>query len=93
MTDVNVPKSQALCHIAPHRDSHPASPAAPTTSDVARRILAKAGLDAPVTHPAAAPSPDARAFVRAEAEDDDGYDPYSDRPAPREPQFQDDPWD
>jgi hypothetical protein len=31
-------------------------------------------------------------FVRAENEDDDGYDPYSDRPAPREPLFERDPW-
>ena len=31
-------------------------------------------------------------FVRAENEDDDGYDPYSDRPAPREPLFEEDPW-
>ena len=33
-----------------------------------------------------------REFVRAENEDDDGYDPYSDRrPAP-EPLFERDPW-
>lgn len=31
-------------------------------------------------------------FLRAENEDDDGYDPYSDRPAEREPLFQEDPW-
>lgn len=31
-------------------------------------------------------------FLRAENEDDDGYDPYSDRPAPPEPLFQEDPW-
>lgn len=32
-------------------------------------------------------------FIRAEAEDDDGYDPYSDRPPTPEPQFQANPWD
>lgn len=32
-------------------------------------------------------------FVRAENEDDDGYDPYSDRPALREKMFQENPWD
>ncbi|WP_417119175.1 hypothetical protein [Olsenella phocaeensis] len=32
-------------------------------------------------------------FLRAENEDDDGYDPYSDRPAPCEPLFEADPWD
>lgn len=31
-------------------------------------------------------------FVRAANEDDDGYDPYSDRPADREPLFERDPW-
>lgn len=31
-------------------------------------------------------------FLRAANEDDDGYDPYSDRPAEREPLFQEDPW-
>lgn len=31
-------------------------------------------------------------FLRPENEDDDGYDPYSDRPAPQEPLFQEDPW-
>ena len=31
-------------------------------------------------------------FFRAENEDDDGYDPYSDRPATREPLFEADPW-
>lgn len=32
-------------------------------------------------------------FLRAENEDDDGYDPYSDRPAEREPLFEENPWD
>lgn len=31
-------------------------------------------------------------FLRAENEDDDGYDPYSDRPSESEPLFQRDPW-
>lgn len=31
-------------------------------------------------------------YVRAANEDDDGYDPYSDRPAEREPLFEEDPW-
>ena len=30
--------------------------------------------------------------IRAESEDDDGYDPYSDRPPTPEPLFQADPW-
>ncbi len=31
-------------------------------------------------------------FLRAENEDDDGYDPYSDRLPAREPLFEEDPW-
>lgn len=34
----------------------------------------------------------ASAYLRAENEDDDGYDPYSDRPAAPEPLFERDPW-
>lgn len=42
--------------------------------------------------PPAEPTEEERAFLRAENEDDDGYDPYSDRrPAP-EPLFEADPW-
>ena len=32
-------------------------------------------------------------FLRAENEDDDGYDPYSDRRPEPEPLFERDPWD
>ncbi|MGI6231032.1 MAG: hypothetical protein ACOYJL_09060 [Tractidigestivibacter sp.] len=32
-------------------------------------------------------------FIRAENEDDDGYDPYSDRRPAAEPLFERDPWD
>lgn len=31
-------------------------------------------------------------YLRPENEDDDGYDPFSDRPPEREPLFQRDPW-
>lgn len=31
-------------------------------------------------------------YVRAQNEDDDGYDPYSDRPVQREPLFEENPW-
>ena len=33
------------------------------------------------------------AFRRPEGEDDDGYDPYSDRPAEGNSQWEEDPWD
>ena len=32
-------------------------------------------------------------FIRAEHEDDDGYNPYSDRQPHPEPLFERDPWD
>ncbi len=39
-----------------------------------------------------APGPAAQPFLRAENEDDDGYDPYSDRPADPDPADAEDPW-
>lgn len=41
---------------------------------------------------AAGKQPEHDPFIRAEAEDDDGYDPYSDRPPTPEPLFQENPW-
>lgn len=54
----------------------------------------------PVAPPPATPVPPkkiaereaAREFLRAENEDDDGYDPYSDRRPVSEPLFERDPW-
>lgn len=44
--------------------------------------------------PAPKPAPKPRdPYIRAENEDDDGYDPYSDRPPTPEPLFQENPWD
>ena len=37
-------------------------------------------------------APIGREFVRAENEDDDGYDPWSDRRPEPEPLFERDPW-
>lgn len=37
-------------------------------------------------------TPEEREFIRAENEDDDGYDPYSDRRPISEPLFERDPW-
>lgn len=52
--------------------------------------------NAPTTEAAPAvpkPAPKPRdPYIRAENEDDDGYDPYSDRRPEREPMFEDDPW-
>ena len=46
---------------------------------------------APKPAPRPAPKP-CDPFIRAENEDDDGYDPYSDRRPEREPMFEADPW-
>ena len=46
---------------------------------------------APKASPNPAPKPRAP-YIRAENEDDDGYDPYSDRRPEREPMFEADPW-
>lgn len=51
---------------------------------------ANAALDAPIASSQHSLKHDA--FRRAETEDDDGYDPYSDRPPAPEPLFQADPW-
>ena len=40
----------------------------------------------------AEPTPEEREFIRAENEDDDGYDPFSDRRPTPEPLFERDPW-
>ena len=47
--------------------------------------------DAAPAVPKPAPKPRAP-YIRAENEDDDGYDPYSDRRPEREPLFEADPW-
>ncbi len=58
----------------------------------------KANAPAAETAPAASkaspkPAPKPRdPCIRAENEDDDGYDPYSDRRPEREPLFEADPW-
>ena len=57
-------------------------------ADAAGQAMPQAA-PAPAAQPAAKP---ADPFIRAENEDDDGYDPYSDRPPTREPMFERDPW-
>ncbi len=46
---------------------------------------------APKSAPKPAPKP-RDPYIRAENEDDDGYDPYSDRRPECEPLFEADPW-
>lgn len=48
---------------------------------------------APAPRPTSKSAPKLRdPYIRAENEDDDGYDPYSDRRPEREPMFEADPW-
>lgn len=51
-----------------------------------------AGTGKPAAPTSASKPRSASPFVRAANEDDDGYDPYSDRPARKEPLFERDPW-
>lgn len=71
-----------------------ASVAGGSSADAAATGVPQPAPKAPApSQPAAKPAiKPADPFVRAENEDDDGYDPYSDRPAPREPMFERDPW-
>ena len=57
------------------------------------QMIDKNKTSAPVPKPAPKPAPKPRdPYIRAENEDDDGYDPYSDRRPEREPMFEADPW-
>ena len=53
--------------------------------------VAEAAPAAPKASPKPAPKP-RDPYIRAENEDDDGYDPHSDRRPEREPMFEADPW-
>lgn len=63
-------------------------------------MIDKNKTNAPVANAApAAPKPAPKPvlkprdpYIRAENEDDDGYDPYSDRRPEHEPLFEADPW-
>lgn len=76
--------------IDPTRDPHARIVVKPLPSQVAA-AKAKMAEGAGAVGAAGRPAPD-DPFLRAENEDDDGYDPYSDRPAPPEPLFSEDPW-
>lgn len=52
----------------------------------------KAQVGATASAEARAAEEERREFIRAENEDDDGYDPYSDRRPVPEPLFERDPW-
>lgn len=79
--------------------------AQPTTLDVVAQAMAQVAAAATATPQVTARKDTARKdvdskkaqvvdpeFARAENEDDDGYDPYSDRRPVSEPLFERDPW-
>ena len=61
-------------------------------SDLVRRILAASSLQSLQAAQTGHADARARHFLRPEGEDDDGYDPYSDRPPEPEKTWQADPW-
>lgn len=82
--------TQAATQVTAHKD------AATATPQVAAAATAKPQVTA---QPAAHKDADSKKaqvvdpeFARAENEDDDGYDPYSDRRPVSEPLFERDPW-
>lgn len=59
----------------------------------AMQVKGEIKTSAPAPKPTSKPAPKPRdPYIRAENEDDDGYDPYSDRRPEREPLFEADPW-
>ena len=77
----------------PNRDPHahvvytPVVPRSNDTRNAAGRAGARSAGDDGARKAGANP------FLRAENEDDDGYNPYSDRPADPNPLFEANPWD
>ena len=76
------PEAQAAATAAPQG----AAPATTAASQVAPQVAVRKDGD---SKKAQVVDPE---FARAENEDDDGYDPYSDRRPVSEPLFERDPW-
>ena len=80
------PEAQAAVTAAPTAAPQGAAPATTAASQVAPQVAVRKDAD---SKKAQAVDPE---FARAENEDDDGYDPYSDRRPVSEPLFERDPW-
>ena len=87
---VEKPEAQAAATAAPRG----AAPATTAASQVAPQGAATATPQVAVRKDADSKKAQAvdPEFARAENEDDDGYDPYSDRRPVSEPLFERDPW-
>ena len=80
------PEAQAAATAAPRG----AAPATTAASQVAPQVKAQGAVRKDVdSKKTQVVDPE---FARAENEDDDGYDPYSDRRPVSEPLFERDPW-
>ena len=80
------PEAQAAVTAAATAAPQGAAPATTAASQVAPQVAVRKDAD---SKKAQAVDPE---FARAENEDDDGYDPYSDRRPVSEPLFERDPW-
>ncbi len=89
------PSKPARKHFTVRAVTTPVAPNAPTSAPAPASSHASVERKHAETNGAApcetAPKNDP--FIRAACEDDDGYDPYSDRPAASEPLFEENPWD
>lgn len=79
-------EAQAAATATPQVKPQGAAPATTAASQVAPQVAVRKDAD---SKKAQAVDPE---FARAENEDDDGYDPYSDRRPVSEPLFERDPW-
>lgn len=70
--------------IQPMQDKSPLEKPKPSQTSAKKKLVKKLA--------AKQSAPKQSEFIRAENEDDDGYDPYSDRRPEAEPLFERDPW-
>ena len=80
------PEAQAAVKAAATAAPQGAAPATTAASQVKPQVTTRKDAD---SKKAQVVDPE---FARAENEDDDGYDPYSDRRPVNEPLFERDPW-
>ena len=85
-TEVRKAAATAAAKIAAQVTAQGAAPAMTAAPQVKPQVAARKDAD---SKKAQVVDPE---FARAENEDDDGYDPYSDRRPVNEPLFERDPW-
>lgn len=80
--------------IQPMQDKSPLEKPKPSQTSTKKKLVKKSAPRKPAAKKLASKKsvPKQSEFIRAENEDDDGYDPYSDRRPEVEPLFERDPW-